>query len=161
MLEDSKMDISNLDNNAGDDAGEIGRYASDLAPAPNDAILLVDDEKEICVCLGRLLKSAGRQVVTCTNPVESVEYYRKNFPRIALVILDVVMPVMNGCDVFLEMKAINPALKAVMISGQCSEDVVTKCLAGGALEFVRKPFTATEIIRVVDRHILSSETNLS
>jgi FixJ family two-component response regulator len=70
------------------------------------------------------------------------------------------MPVMNGGDTFLAMKTINPALKAVMISGQCCEDVVTKCMNEGALEFVRKPFSASEIIGVVDRHILTSQPHL-
>jgi DNA-binding NtrC family response regulator len=126
----------------------------------NNSILLVDDEKDICVCLGHILRSTGHPVITCTNSINAVEFYKKHYMSISLVILDVVMPVMNGGDVFLAMKAINPAIKAVMISGQCCEDVVTKCMNEGALEFVRKPFSASEIIGVVDRHILTSQPHL-
>ncbi len=130
------------------------------AELPHGLILLVDDEKDICVCLGQILRSTNRSVVTRTDPIEAVEFYKKHYMDIALVILDVVMPVMNGGDVFLAMKSINPAIKAIMISGQCCEEVVTKCMTEGALEFVRKPFTASEIVGVVDRHVLSSQTHL-
>ncbi|MBT3198347.1 MAG: response regulator [Phycisphaerales bacterium] len=138
-------------------AGDRSGVQGELAP---NSILLVDDEKEICLCLGKILESAGHSVLTCTNPHTSLDYYKKHYMSIALVIIDVVMPKMNGSDLFLEMKSVNPAIKAIMISGQCNEDVVTKCLTGGALEFVRKPFTATEIIGVVDRHALTSQSNL-
>ena len=143
-------------NYIGDD--DLTGVQGELTP---NSILLIDDEKEICRCLGKILESAGHSVLTCSKPLETLNYYKKHYMSITLVIIDVVMPKMNGSDLFLEMKSVNPAIKAIMISGQCNEDVVTKCLTGGALEFVRKPFTATEIIGVVDRHALTSQSNLS
>ena len=154
------MGNSNPENDSLLQPVEIGDCTPAGGALPTDSILIVDDEEEICVCLGRILRSTDRSVVTREDPIEALEFYKKHYMNIALVILDVVMPAMNGSDVFLAMKSINPAIKAVMISGLCSEDVVTKCLAGGALEFVRKPFTATEIIGVVDRHVLNSQTNI-
>ena len=127
---------------------------------PPNSILLVDDEQEICTCLGHILRATGHSVIAYTDAIEALDYYKKHYINIGLAILDVVMPAMNGGDLFLAMKEINPAIKAVMISGQCCEDVVTKCLAGGALEFVRKPFTATHITGVVDRHLLTSHPSL-
>ena len=154
------MENSNLDNNAHRQYVGVGDHTTTEGGLPADSILLVDDEEEICKCLGRILRSTGRSVAAYTDAIEALEYYKKHYMSIALVIVDVVMPAMNGNDVFLTMKAVNPAVKVVMISGLCSEDVVAKCLASGALEFVRKPFTATEIVGVVDRHVLSSRTEL-
>lgn len=127
---------------------------------PSGLVLLVDDEKDICECLGHILNATGHTEITFTNPIEALEYYTKHYIKVALVILDMVMPKMNGSDVFLAMKFINPAIQAVMISGLCSEEVVAECLAKGAAEFVHKPFSASRIIGVVDKYVLSSPADL-
>jgi DNA-binding NtrC family response regulator len=159
MTEQYAMDTANIESDDRRKSVDCGDQWASQGEPPAGAIFLVDDEKDICKCLGCILRSAGHPVVTCSNPIEAVEYYKKYYMHISLAILDVVMPGMNGADVFMAMKSVNPAIKAVMISGQCCQEVVTKCLSRGALEFVHKPFTATEILRVVDRHVLTSQTN--
>jgi two-component system cell cycle sensor histidine kinase/response regulator CckA len=158
-MERYAMDNTNIENGDPRKAVGSGDQRSSQGEPTAGAIFLVDDEEEICTCLGYILRSAGHPVVTCSNPIEAVEYYKKHYMHISLVILDVAMPGMNGGDVFMAMKSVNPAVKAVMISGQCCQEVITKCLSRGALEFVHKPFTATEIIGVVDRHVLTSQTS--
>jgi len=108
---------------------------------PERSILLVDYEQDTCQCLGHILTAAGQSVVICGDAIEAIEYYRMHHANIALVILDELMPRMNGSDVLLAMKSINPEVKAVVISDMSSDEIAIDKLVGAKVEFVRKPFT--------------------
>ena len=111
---------------------------------PTGSILLVDYDQDTCQCLGHILTAAGQSVVICGDAVEAIEYYRMHHANIALVILDALMPDMNGSDVLLAMKSINPEVKAVVISDMASDEIAIDKLVGDKVEFVRKPFAISD-----------------
>jgi len=93
-----------------------------LTPIKESArILVVDDEQTVrdlaARILRRILRTLGCKVTTCNNGAEAVEYYRKAWKQTDLVILDMVMPEMNGRETFLAMRRINPDIRALLSSG--------------------------------------------
>jgi DNA-binding NtrC family response regulator len=78
-----------------------------------------------------------------------VRYYTRHYQDIDLVILDMVMPRMNGHDTFLKMKEINPQVKAILSSGYSVDVEAQEVLKKGALQFVQKPFRRADLSRAV------------
>ena len=77
-----------------------------------ETILLVDDEKSIRKLGEQMLRMAGYRVLTATNGREALEVYRSNQDRIALVILDLIMPEMGGKQCLEELLKIDPKVKS-------------------------------------------------
>ena len=119
--------------------------------APGTArILMVDDEKIVREGTALLLRDEGCKVVTAENGVEAVEYYRKSWQHIDLVILDMNMPVMNGRDAFVAMREINPDIKAVLATGYSLGNDVQEILDMGGLFHIQKPFHIHDIILQIE-----------
>ena len=120
-------------------------------------ILLVDDEdiaRKICE---EMLVQLGYEVVSLTNGDDAVEYFRENFANIDLVILDMIMPVKNGYDAFLEMQQIDHGVRAVISSGYSSDADIKVALDAGALDVLSKPFHLSELSATVKKYIKSSQ----
>ena len=59
--------------------------------------------------------------ITATGGKEAVDIYEKNMDKIDLVVLDMIMPDMNGSEVFERIREINPDVKILLSSGYCSQ----------------------------------------
>jgi CheY-like chemotaxis protein len=108
-------------------------------------LLLIDDEI-ICRELARdLLQDLGYNVITFEDGASALTYYRSNWQRTDLVILDMVMPKMNGRQTYQAMKEINPEVRAILSSGYTINGEAQAILDEGVLAFVGKPFEKTEL----------------
>lgn len=112
-------------------------------------ILIVDDEEIIRNMLTRIFESLGYTVDECKDGQEAVEYYSKNFRNIDIIILDVMMPRLGGYDCFLQLKEINPDVKAIVASGYSAGKDARKIIEKGALCFIEKPFDVRKVSQVV------------
>ena len=108
-------------------------------------ILLVDDEEEVLNVGDGFLKAMGYQVITAHDGKEATEVYRKHQESIDLVVLDIVMPVMGGSEVFDRLKKINPDIKVLLSSGYSIDGEATKILERGASGFIQKPFDIKQL----------------
>jgi len=113
-------------------------------------ILLVDDEEIVRNMVGNMLRSFGHKVVTCNNGHEAVEYYRQHWKKTDLVILDMIMPKMNGKDAFFEMHNVNPNIKSLLISGFSIDGEAQGLLDGGMKAFLQKPFNMRELSQTIE-----------
>ncbi|MFW5882452.1 MAG: PAS domain S-box protein [Planctomycetota bacterium] len=113
-------------------------------------ILVVDDEDFVRDLVDEMLTDAGHRVTCAEDGVRAVERYRQDWPEIDLVILDMIMPGLDGRDTFRAMKAINPAIRAILASGYSLNEQSQAILAEGALGFVQKPFSPDELLRAVE-----------
>ena len=86
---------------------------------------------------------------SCNNGLEAVEIYRREWQGIDLILLDMVMPAMNGKDAFLKMQAINRNIKALLISGYRIEDEVNILIDAGMMGFIAKPFNPEFLLKTV------------
>jgi two-component system cell cycle sensor histidine kinase/response regulator CckA len=112
-------------------------------------ILLVDDEEIIRRSVRRVLVRLGYEVELAANGLEALEVIRSRRRELSLVILDLLMPVMNGEEAFHKIRAFDPDLPILIASGYAREDKVEELLAAGAKGFVEKPFDLAKIAEEV------------
>ncbi len=116
---------------------------------PNGArelIMIVDDEELVTMLASRVLADEGYRVVTARDGFKAIEIYRKLRDQISLIILDFTMPVMDGADVFEELREINPQVPVVLSSGFAEQDRLRAMLAKGLRGFIPKPYTQAKLL---------------
>ncbi len=114
-------------------------------------ILIVDDEDLIRNMAIEMFSVLGCRVIAQPDGKSGVNYYRQHWEEINIVLLDVEMPGMNGLQTFMEMKKINPEIRALVISGYSKNSEVNTMLEWGAKGFLQKPFRLDQIIETVYR----------
>jgi two-component system cell cycle sensor histidine kinase/response regulator CckA len=121
-----------------------------------ETILVVDDEERVLDAGGRMLKKLGYTVLEARSGREAIEIYKDDKDKIDLVILDMVMPCMDGGEVYDRMKEINPNVKVLLASGYTIDSEAKEILARGCDAFMQKPFGMQELsIRI--REILEKK----
>jgi PAS domain S-box-containing protein len=108
-------------------------------------ILLIDDEQMIIDVGRELLSELGYEVMLARSGPEAIEGYKKNHPRIDLVIMDMIMPGMSGGETFDRLKEINPDVKVLLSSGYSINGQATKILQRGCDGFIQKPFNMNQL----------------
>jgi PAS domain S-box-containing protein len=109
-------------------------------------VLLVDDEPMIRDLGRAVLSRAGFRVLTAEDGADAVEVYARQFGDIDLVILDVMMPRMNGRDAFRAMVERNPAARILFSTGYTSEDLIE---VEGAAGLLSKPYRPQDLVAAV------------
>jgi len=102
-------------------------------------ILLVDDDNGVRESLSAFLTNTGYSVITAVDGLDAVEKYNSEWASINLVLIDMVMPRMGGKEAFIKMKEINPAIKAVGITGFTTHSV-EELMEAGMKRLLNKPF---------------------
>jgi PAS domain S-box-containing protein len=133
--------------------------AGDTRPVParrEATILLVDDDEIVRNLVSSMLRALGHKVVACKDGAEAVDLYRQSWPDIDIVLLDMVMPRMNGRDAFFAMRALNKEMKAILISGFSIDGEAQSLLDAGMKKFIQKPFSMRELSVTIDEVISSA-----
>ena len=108
-------------------------------------ILLVDD-KEMALAVGQaMIARLGHDVLTAISGREAIEKYQENQDRIDLVILDVVMPEMDGADTYEKLRKINPDVKVILSTGYGINGKAREMLNRGCNAFIQKPFSINQL----------------
>jgi two-component system cell cycle sensor histidine kinase/response regulator CckA len=118
-------------------------------PASAELVLLVDDEQPMLEFGRDILADHGYRVITATNGMEAIALYREHAKDVALVILDLIMPRMDGGQTYIELKKINTSVKAMFCTGYTSDEVISSLLQEEHLRAVRKPFQIEEFVGTV------------
>ncbi|MDP2157173.1 MAG: response regulator [Nitrospirota bacterium] len=125
-------------------------------PAPGKGtILVVDDEEYIRSIFQTMLEKLGYRVILAVNGNEALEIYKAQQETIDLVILDLIMPVMNGKEAFDRLRQINSKIKVLIASGHTTAGDAGFALQQGLHGFIQKPFTMHSIAEKV-QSILSA-----
>ncbi|MBL8028403.1 MAG: response regulator [Fibrobacteres bacterium] len=104
-------------------------------------ILVVEDEEIIRELLNEILTMHGYVCHFCANGQEAVAYYTVNSHNVDVILLDMLMPIMDGYTCFRLLCKINPQVKVIVMSGYSIDSDAQKMIDEGALGFVQKPFT--------------------
>lgn len=122
-----------------------------LIPSPtrHATILVIDDEGIVRSIAKDMLESLGYDIVLCDNGRTGLEYYLAHHDDIDLVLLDMVMPEMNGSEVFDRMREAHPDAKVLLSSGYSMNATMRGMLERGILGFVQKPFDQNELSRMI------------
>lgn len=112
-------------------------------------ILVVDDEHVMRATAEAILVDLGYTVMLAENGRVGLELYRQYHSTIDLVLLDMIMPEMNGRDCFRRMKAIKPEVKVILSSGFSRSEELTDMRLQGLCGFIQKPYRSITLSRVV------------
>jgi DNA-binding NtrC family response regulator len=107
-------------------------------------LLLVDDEETMLKYLSRFLIKRGFDISTAINGKEALEKIKKN--DYITVLLDVLMPEMDGIETLREIKKIKPITEVIMLTGHASVQVAIEGMRLGAFDYLMKPFDREELI---------------
>lgn len=124
----------------------------DALPGGNETILVVDDHDDIWDFLSEALQDLGYSVILAENGLDAVEIYRENPKGIDLVLLDMIMPQLNGYEAFKQIREIDNEAKILLSSGFVSGEEVKNLLEAGAQGFLAKPHrlaTMAQAIRTI------------
>ena len=113
---------------------------------PRELVMIVDDEDFVTLLAQRVLTDEGYRVVTARDGFQAIDIYRKLGEQVALIILDFTMPVMDGTDVFNELREINPKVPVVLSSGFAEQERLRAMLARGLRGFIPKPYTQQKLL---------------
>ena len=109
-------------------------------------ILLVDDEEPVLDVGSMMLGKVGFNVRTARDGREAVEVFRQHQDEIVCVVLDLMMPIMDGEEALRELRRIREDVKIVLSSGYQEQDVSERVAEMGFAGFVKKPYTADTLI---------------
>ncbi len=110
----------------------------------NNKLLLVDDEKTMLKYLSRFLIKKGFDVTTAMSGEDALEKIKKQ--DFITVLLDVLMPGMDGIDTLREIKKIKPMTEVIMLTGHASVQVAIEGMKLGAFDYLMKPFDRDELV---------------
>jgi two-component system, cell cycle sensor histidine kinase and response regulator CckA len=134
-------EIAIHDNESSEDSGPVKGHG--------ERILIIDDEYAVRNVLGLSLTHLGYQVESASTGEEGIEKYSAEKDSVDLVILDVLMPGLSGEEVFLRLRKLNPDVKVLLVSGFSSDEVRTRILEQGRVDFIQKPFLIDVLSRKV------------
>jgi CheY-like chemotaxis protein len=120
-------------------------------------VLLVDDEDMIIDVGQAILEKLGYDVLVAMSGKEAIDIYKKNPGKIDLIILDMIMPDMNGGHTYDRLKTIDPGIKVLLSSGYSINSQATEILDRGCNGFIQKPFNIGELSKRV-RDILGTDS---
>ena len=109
-------------------------------------VLLVDDDVAVRYVAKRILESSGYTVLVATDGPEALLLHSQYRSRIDLVITDMIMPTMTGAMVASALRAEDPRLPVILMSG-AADDAMASALDGEPVTILRKPFTPDAFIR--------------
>jgi CheY-like chemotaxis protein len=114
-----------------------------LKERPADrVVLVVDDESIVRTVMERALAQAGLRVLLATNGKEAQSILESGAPQIWIVVSDLVMPVMDGLELWAAMEKRWPAIPFLLVSGSPPQHFDGP--------FLRKPFTPVELVSAVE-----------
>jgi len=120
-----------------------------------ETLLLVDDEKMILDVGQEILEILGYEVLVATSGEAALELYQAHADKIDLVILDLIMPGMDGREIYTRLKAMNPEVRVLLSSGYSIDGEAAEIIEMGCDGFIQKPYNMGDLSAKV-REVLDS-----
>jgi PAS domain S-box-containing protein len=127
------------------------RAATELPKGGVGTVLVVDDERAILLLIKGVLETNGYRVIVASNGAEALHLFGERRPEIVAIVLDYVMPVLDGPETVRAIRRISPEVPIIYISG--SESVVYGEPPEGVQGILGKPFGVDTLLEVVGKAI--------
>jgi DNA-binding NtrC family response regulator len=125
----------------------------ELLKGNGELLLIVDDEPSILELCKTVLERNNYWVYSAKNGAEAVTLYAQNKGEIKLILIDQIMPIMDGPSTIKVLKTMNPDIKIIAMSGLSVDNVVSQM--GDVKAFIIKPFSGEKLLRTI-RDVLNS-----
>jgi two-component system cell cycle sensor histidine kinase/response regulator CckA len=116
-----------------------------------ETILVVEDEVSLQQLLVHILSQAGYKVIATSEPKKAIEILVEESSDIALLLTDVIMPVMNGAELSKRLCEMKPDLKVLFMSGYTDAIISQHGVQTSVQKFINKPFTAAGILNSIEQ----------
>lgn len=127
-------------------------------------ILVIDDEQIIRDGCTRILSKDGWGVITAENGNQGLTLIKDRFKNLDVILLDLMMPGVNGMEVLEKALSICPELLIIVITGYATVESAVEAMKKGAYDFIAKPFTPDQlrivVKRALERRTLQKEAEL-
>jgi len=114
-------------------------------------VLVVDDEPRILEFLEKGLTRLGYNVIPAESGSQACEIYSRQWQEIDCVLLDMIMPDMNGLDTYALLRNTNPDVRVLLSSGYSSGRVKRQLAEAGSAQFLEKPYTLEELSQALQK----------
>jgi DNA-binding response OmpR family regulator len=119
------------------------------------AILIVDDDKDVCETLSAILRSRGYQITSAASASEAIEKARAQF--FDLVLLDIKLPDMEGTQLLSHFQKTVPETLKIIITGYASLRSATEALNIGANSYLTKPLDPDHLLKTIENRLRERE----
>jgi signal transduction histidine kinase len=120
-----------------------------------ETVLVAEDAPEVRRLTTEVLEQNGYHVIEATDGQDALQKFSENRDNVDLVIMDVVMPKMNGKEAFSEIVKISPSMKVLFTSGYTHDDANQKGVTFGSENFLTKPSSPQALLKKV-REVLTA-----
>ena len=114
-----------------------------------ELILVVDDEAVIREVTKTSLETHNYRVLTASDGIEALARYAEHGEKISVVLMDMMMPEMDGSITIRTLRKVNPQVNIIAVSGLASKENMSVVRAMGARAFLSKPYTAQELLKTL------------
>jgi PAS domain S-box-containing protein len=137
---------------AAEETGEIKPSSEELPEmflGHGELIMVVDDESSIQQITRQTLETYGYRVITASNGAEAIAHYASSKEEVALVLIDMIMPYMDGPMTIRALQRMNASAKIVGTSGDSGRDGAVMASIPGVHAFLKKPYTAEKLLKTM------------
>jgi len=121
----------------------------------SETIIIVEDDENVRSMTRKILEQHGYNIIEKENGVGVLNELKKRDSKIHLLLTDVVMPEMNGKDLFIKASKLHPELKVLYMSGYTTNVIADKGVLKKGIQFIQKPFTMNKLASKV-REVLDN-----
>lgn len=119
-------------------------WTDQRAVLENEAVLMVDDEERILKVGREICRVLGYHAITASSGREAVDIFKRDGQAIHLVVLDMIMPDMNGLETFLNLKKIDPDVKVLLSTGYFIDEKAREMMKQGCRGYILKPYSIVD-----------------
>jgi len=112
-------------------------------------ILVVDDQKGVCFSFKKILEKLGYMVITASSGEEAMEVVTNSEPD--LIIMDVMLPGIDGLEALRRIKEINPKFVVIMMTAYSTTQKAIRAMEFGAYDYLTKPFDNRLLIEIIEK----------
>lgn len=124
-----------------------------IIPKGKATILVIDDERFFRDIVKEMLVSIGHTVYTAESGETALALYKEKQGEIDIILTDIIMPGMNGKDLFMELVRIDPQVKVIFTSGFSMDEEMTGIIEHSTYRFLQKPFKLEELSEIIDKEL--------
>jgi two-component system cell cycle sensor histidine kinase/response regulator CckA len=121
-------------------------------------VLLIDDEALVRRATQRMLAQMGHRVTLAASGQEGLETYAESKEPFDVVFLDLAMPGMDGSEVLVKLRTIDPSVRVVLLSGLSRQEQAPEMRKLGAMHFLQKPFERRDLSHALCRALRARES---
>jgi two-component system, cell cycle sensor histidine kinase and response regulator CckA len=122
----------------------------ELPNGNGELILVVDDEAAILEITKTSLEDYNYRTLTASNGIEAISLYAQHKNKVSIVLMDMIMPSMDGLTAIRILQQMNPQVKIIGISGIAANNQLVEAAGSGVGVFVKKPYTFYELLHAIN-----------